>query len=262
MRFAFRSYCLLLVGLGSPGCGAGPGTASEVKAPRASQSPAPSLAHRAAKPAQARKALPASGKSLGSAKPRGNTKKLSALWSNRRAMSCHFQMAVEQGAAKGQVKGKIAWVNPSEQAPLGQISAELVGSLDGKRCSFRVRSVKDALLLERWQPSTQLSQMEQLPSSGIPSQLAPLRQLELPMVQSFLASGCASVFQVPPGQKAMWSLREAGAQRVVWEGPAGASQFLLLDASGTLPKQRGVEFLDSSGAKVRWNLDFDCKSAG
>lgn len=224
------------------------------------------MAHRAANPAVAQKAEPrpvaAQKTPSQQSAPRGDTTKLAALWSSRRAMSCQLTMHVQQGASKGRVIGSIAWANPSEQDPVGQVSADLQGAMDGQRCLFRLRSVKNALLMETWHPQTQLSKMQQLPSSMVPAQIAGLRELEVPMVQSFLASACPTLFHVPAGQKAMWTLRQASPSRVAWDGPAGATQLLVLDARGSLPKQRVLEFSDASGPKVRWTIDLDCKSAG
>lgn len=264
MRWSLIYTVSLVAGVG--GCGAGPSTASSVKSPRASQAAAPSLAHRAAKPSPAQKtvARPSapqnSEKTSAQAREKGS--RLSALWSKRRALSCELSMKVQQGTQQGRVQGSIAWVNPSPQDPVGLIATELSGELGGQRCSHRLRSAKDALLMEVWQPKLQLSSMQQLPSAMVPAKISAMRELEVPMVQSLLAQGCGGVFQVPAGQKAMWTLREAGKGRMAWQGPGGASQLLLLDAAGTLPKQRVLEFMDNAGAKVRWTIDLNCKSAG
>lgn len=116
--------------------------------------------------------------------------------------------------------------------------------------------------METWQPKVQLSGMQQMPSSMIPAKIASLRQLEVPMVQELLATGCPTQVQVPAAQKAMWTLKEASGRQVAWQGPQGASQRLKLDPTGTLPTQRVIEFMDATGAKVRWSIDLDCKGAG
>lgn len=265
MRLPFLGTVALLVGVG--GCGAGPSSASSVKSPRAAQAGSASLAHRAAKAAPTRKAVPRAEKAEQrpqSAKPvaRADIAKLAALWSNRRAISCEILMKIDQGGAQGRVVADIAWVNPSTQDPAGLISAKLSGQMLDQKCSYRLRSAKDALLMEAWQPQVRLSSMQQLPSSMVPEKIQSLRQLEVPMVQALILGGCASLFKLPGAQKAMWTLQQASQDRVAWQGPGGASQLLVLDATGMLPKQRILEFADPSGAKVRWTMDLDCQSAG
>lgn len=171
-------------------------------------------------------------------------------------------MQIEQGAVQGRLSGSVAWVSPSAQDAIGLVSADLSGAVDNERCLFRLRSAQNALLMETWQPKVQLSRMQQLPSSMVPAKIAGLRQLEVPMVQGLLAEGCPTQLRVPAGQKAMWTLREASASRVVWEGPGGASQQLSFDPTSFQPKQRVLTFADAQGMKVRWTIDLDCKSAG
>lgn len=257
MRLVFLTG--LSLALGGLGCGAGPSGSSGVKSPRASQRPTPSMAPRAASPAPARKAVPSPAKNAVS---RAASIKLASLWASRAALSCSVDMKIDQGATKGRLTGSIAWVGPSTQEPSGLISAQLSGMVGQDRCLVSLRSANNALLLETWQPKVQLSGMQQMPSSMVPGKIAGLRQLEVPMVQTLLATGCPTQLKMPGAQKAMWTLAQASTQRLAWEGPPGASQLLVLDSTGTLPVQRVVEFVDAEGAKVRWSIDLVCKSAG
>lgn len=260
MRRVLFAGLSLALDLGGLGCGAGPSGSSAVKSPRASQQrPTASMAPREVEPAPARKAVPSPEKKAVS---RAETLKLAALWANRTALSCGVDMKIEQGATKGHLTGSIAWVGPSTQVPSGLISAQISGMVGQNRCLVSLRSANDALLVETWQPKVQLSGMQQMPSSMVPGKIAGLRQLEVPMVQALLSAACPTQLKVPGAQKAMWTLKGVSKQRLAWEGPLGASQLLVLDPTGTLPAQRVVEFTDTEGAKVRWSIDLDCKSAG
>lgn len=248
------------------GCGAGPSTASGVKSPRASKAPAPNLAQRSASPVPTRQALPRTqakiGKPSTKSSPPADISKLQQLWATRRVLSCQVKMSIEQGEAQGELSGSIAWVSPSPQEPSGLIMAQLSGAVGGESCRLGLRSAKDALLVESWQPTVKLSGMQQLPSAMTPTHIEGLRQLETPMVQTLLATGCPTRISVPAGQKAMWTLLEASKRTLRWQGLSQASQVLTLDESGTLPKKRVLEFFDARGLKVRWSIELNCKSAG